>query len=160
MATLTTERRSGKIAAHNNQHSNVQWYDGKKRFTIHLGSKRYTKKTAERFKDIVEALLFCRRNGITTPEKSVENWLQNAPVELRTKLAKVNLIAVDEAKTCQQLWDAFIKFKTAEVKLKTLRSYKDSMARFYEMGVFSFVMESVHAHHDVWLGMVKSGQLV
>ena len=71
---------------------NVQWYDGKKRQTIHLGGKRYTKKTAERFKDIVEALLFYRRNGITTPKKSVEHWMKNAPVELKAKLAKAELL--------------------------------------------------------------------
>jgi len=112
MATLTTERRSGKIAGYN-----VQWYDGKRRCTIHLGSKTYAKKTAERFKDIVEALLFYRRNGITTPEKSVKHWLHNAPVELRAKLVKAELLVVDEAKTCQQLWDAFLKFKARTQRL-------------------------------------------
>ena len=127
MATLTTERRSGKVAGYN-----VQWYDGKRRITIHLGGKRYAKKTAERFKDIVEALLFYRRNGITTPEKSVEHWLQNAPVELRAKLAKAELFVVDEAKTCQQLWDAFLKFKAAEVKPTTMKVYRDSAANFFK----------------------------
>ena len=53
MATLTIDRRSGKIAGYN-----VQWYEGKRRFTIHLGGKRYAKKTAERLKEIVETLLY------------------------------------------------------------------------------------------------------
>ena len=127
MATLTTERRSGKTTGYN-----VQWYDGKRRITIHLGGKRYTKKTAERFKDIVEALLFYRRNGITTPEKTVEHWLQSAPVELRAKLAKAELLVVDEAKTCQQLWDTFLKFKAAEVKPTTMKVYRDSAANFFK----------------------------
>ena len=128
MATLIVERRSGKIAGYN-----VQWYDGKKRFTIHLGGKRYSKKTAERFKRIIEALLYYRRNGISIPDKSDEHWLTNAPVELKAKLAKVGLIVVDEAKTCQMLWDTFLKFKAMEVKPNTLKSYQDSMTRFYEM---------------------------
>jgi len=142
MATLTTERRSGKTTGYN-----VQWYDGKRRFTIHLGGKWYAKKTAERFKDIVEALLFYRRNGITTPEKSVEHWLQNAPVELRAKLAKAELLVVDEAKTCQQLWDAFLKFKAMEVKPNTLQSYRDSMGRFYEMFLPTMLITSITPEH-------------
>ena len=128
MATLTIDRRAGKIAGYN-----VQWYDGKKRFTIHLGGKRYTKKTAERFKRIVEALLYYRRNGISIPDKSDEHWLANAPIELRSKLAKAGLIVVDEAKTCQMLWDAFLKFKAMEVKQKTMKNYSESQALFFEM---------------------------
>ena len=126
MATLTTDRRSGKVTGYN-----VQWYDGKRRFTIHLGGKRYTKKTAERFKDIVEALLFYRRNGITTPDKSVEHWLQNAPVELRTKLAKAGLLVVDEVKTCRQLWDSFLVHKK-DVKDNTVQVYLSSQTHFFE----------------------------
>ena len=91
----------------------------------------------------MEALLFYRRNEIVTPEKSVEHWLQNAPVELKAKLAKAELLVVDEAKTCQQFWDAFLKFKAAEVKLKTLRSYKDSMARFYEVFLPTELLEAI-----------------
>jgi len=112
-------------------------------FAIHLGGKRYTKKTAERFKDIVEALLFYRRNGITTPEKSVEHWLQNAPVELRAKLAKAELLVVDEAKTCQMLWDAFLKFKAMEVKQKTLKNYTDCQVLFFEMFLPSEPVDSL-----------------
>jgi len=128
MATLTVDRRSGKVAGYN-----VQWYDGKKRQTIHLGGKQYTKKTAERFKRIVEALLYYRRNGISIPDKSDEHWLTNAPAELKAKLAKVGLIVVDETKTCGQLWDAFLKFKMAEIKLKTVKGYQESRLRFFEM---------------------------
>ena len=126
MATLTTERRSGKTTGYN-----VQWYDGKRRITIHLGGKRYTKKTAERFKDIVEALLFYRRNGITTPEKSVEHWMQNAPVELKAKQAKAELLIVEEAKTCQQLWDSFLKHRT-DIKPATENIYRNARTRFFE----------------------------
>ena len=70
MATLSVDRRSGKVVGYNEQ-----WHEGKRRRTILLGGKRYTKKTAERFKEIVEVFLFFRRNEIITPEKPVENWL-------------------------------------------------------------------------------------
>jgi len=128
MATLTVDRRSGKIAGYN-----VQWYEGKRRFTIHLGGKTYSKKTAERFKEIVEALLYYRRNGMTTPEKSVENWLQHAPVELKAKLAKASLVVVDKVRTCKMLWDAFLKFKETEVKPATIKAYHACQAYFFEM---------------------------
>jgi len=138
MATLTIDRRSGKVAGYN-----VQWYDGKKRQTIHLGSKRYTKKTAERFKDIVEALLFYRRNEITTPEKTVENWLQNAPAELKAKLAKAELLVVEEVKTCQQLWEAFLKFKSATLKPKSIKNYGNCQTLFFEMFLPNESIESL-----------------
>jgi len=51
MATLSIDRRFGKTAGYN-----IQWHEGKKRRTIHLGGKRYAKKTAVRLKEIVENL--------------------------------------------------------------------------------------------------------
>jgi lactate dehydrogenase-like 2-hydroxyacid dehydrogenase len=88
MATLTTDRRSGRIAGYN-----IQWHEGKKRRTIHLGAKRYSRKTAERLKDIVEKVLYYRRNA-AIPDKSTEHWLKNAPDGIKSKLAKAGLIIV------------------------------------------------------------------
>jgi len=127
MATLTTDRRSGKIAGYN-----VQWYDGKKRHTIHLGSRRFSRKTAERLKEVVEILLYYRRNGTTIPDKSTELWLQNAHDEIKTKLTKAGLIAVTkhEQKTCQYLWDAFLEHKT-ELKESSIVNYRACREHFF-----------------------------
>jgi hypothetical protein len=95
MATLITDRRTGKIVGYN-----IQWLEGKHRRTLHLGGSKYNRKTAERVQDVVERLLFYRWNPDTIPDKSVMIWLQNAPAEIRAKLAKAGLIVVDEAKTC------------------------------------------------------------
>jgi hypothetical protein len=88
MATLTTDRRFGKIAGYN-----IQWYEGTRRRTIYLGGSQYAKKTADRLQDVVEKLLFCKRNGII-PDKATAQWLKTAPDELKAKLLKVGLIIV------------------------------------------------------------------
>ena len=126
MATLTIERRSGRITGYN-----IQWREDKRRRTIYLSPKRYAKKTAERLKEIVEALLYYRRNGIVALDKSVEVWLQNASVEIRTKLEKAGLIIANQAKTCQQLWEALLKSKV-DAKERTLIIYRRSQALFQE----------------------------
>jgi len=126
MATLSIDRRFGKTAGYN-----IQWHEGKKRRTIHLGGKRYAKKTAVRLKEIVENLLYYRRNCITVPDKATEHWLNNASVEIRAKLAKVGLIVATEQKTCQDLWDAFLKSK-ADAKPASMQIYRNSQTKFFE----------------------------
>ena len=126
MATLTTDRRSGKIVGYN-----VQWCEDKQRRTIHLGGSKFNRKTAERLKDVVERLLHYRRNPDTVPDKQTMHWLQHAPAEIRAKLARAGLIVVEEAKTCQMLWDAFLKHKT-DIKPKTLQGYRLCQTIFFE----------------------------
>ena len=126
MATLSIDKRSGKTAGYN-----IQWHEGKKRRTIHLGSKRYSKKTALRLKEIIEELLYYQRNGITVPGKATEHWLKNAPACIRAKLAKASLLTVQEAKTCQQLWDEFLKQKT-DIKSKTVKAYNECRVHFFK----------------------------
>jgi len=127
MATLTTDRRSGKVAGYN-----IQWHEGKKRRTIHLGSRRFSRKTAERLKEIVERLLYYRRNGTAVPDKSTELWLQNAHEEIRAKLAKAGLLVIEEQKTCQQLWDTFMKHKT-DLKPSSITGYRNCRLLFFEV---------------------------
>jgi integrase len=126
MATLTIDTRSGKTAGYN-----IQWYEGKCRRTLYLGGSQYNKKTAERVKQIVETLQYYRRNEITTPEKTVENWLQNAPDDLKSKLAQAGFIAVTKAKTCKELWDFYMKHKTG-VADETIRLYSRCQVIFFE----------------------------
>jgi hypothetical protein len=125
MAILSTEKRSGKVTGYN-----IQWLEGQKRLTIHLGRRRYAKKTAERLKEIVEILLFNRRNGVSVFDKRTEYWLHSAPTELRMKLAKAGLLIVQETKTCQQLWDAYLEHKM-DFKKSTVNNYKNSRKHFF-----------------------------
>jgi hypothetical protein len=126
MATLTLQK-SGKTVGYN-----IQWYEGKIRRTVYLGGSRYSRKTAERFKEIVETLIYYRRNNIVTPDKQTEHWLRSAPKELQAKLAKAGLLAVTAPKTCQELWDTYLKYKT-DVKRSTITAYHICRKVFFEM---------------------------
>ena len=87
MATLTTDRRSGEKPGYN-----IQWFEGKQRRTLHLGGKRYDRKTALRLKDVIERLLYYRWNPGVIPDKMTMHWLQHAPAEIRKKLERAGLI--------------------------------------------------------------------
>ena len=126
MATLTIEKRSGKVTGYN-----IQWREDNRRYTIYLSPLRFAKKTAERLKEVVEALLYYRRNGIVSLDKSVEVWLQSVSAEIRKKLEKAGLIVAHHPKTCQQLWEAFLKHKT-DIKERSLQLYHRYRAAFFE----------------------------
>jgi integrase len=127
MATLTVDRRSGTIVGYN-----IQWCENRRRYTIYLSSRTYRQKTAEGFKDLVETLVYYRKNGALVPDKAVANRLATVPAELQTKLANVGLIFVTKAKTCQELWDMCMKHKASEVKPKTLKLYRLYQSIFFE----------------------------
>jgi integrase len=134
MATCTPDRRSGGY--------NVQWYEGKKRRTIHLGGSQYKKTTADRLQEVVEKLLFYKRNGII-PDKATEQWLKTAPDELKAKLSKVGLIIVTAPKTCKELWDGCLESKTGEIKKQTLDIYRRCQKIFHEMFPATETIESI-----------------
>jgi hypothetical protein len=126
MATLTIDK-SGKTAGYT-----IQWYDGDRRRTLYLGGRRYNRKTAERIKEIVETLVYHRWNGATVLDKATAQWLKSAPDHIRSKLERANLIVVTTPKTCQMLWDAFLKHKTSETKESTAKIYRDTQTVFLE----------------------------
>ena len=143
MATLTIDK-SGNTAANKIQHSNIQWYDGKRR-TMYLGGRRYNRKTAERVKEIVETLLYYKWNGIIVPDKATAHWLRTAPDDLKAKLAKAGLLTIETPKTCQMLWDAFLKHKTAEIKQNTIKGYQETRLRFFEVFLLEESIERITA---------------
>ena len=124
MATLSVDRRSGKIVGYN-----IQWCENHRRYTIYLSSRTYRRKTAERFKDLVETLVYYRKNGTIIPERAVANRLTEIPAELQAKLANAGLIHVTKSKTCQELWDTFVKHKT-NVKSRTIALYRNHQRIF------------------------------
>jgi integrase len=124
MATLTTTH-SGSTPGYS-----IQWYDGTIRRTLYLGGRRYSHKTAERLKEVIETLLYYRYNSVTAMDKVTAAWLQQAHEDIRQKLAKVGLIDPPQHYTCRHMWDTFFKYKT-DVKDGTLRLYKDSEKKFF-----------------------------
>ena len=140
MATLTVDRRSGKIVGYN-----IQWSENRRRYTIYLSSQTYRRKTAEGFKDLVETLVYYRKNGTIVPDKAVANRLAEIPAELQAKLANAGLICVSKSKTCQELWDTCMKHRAAEVKPKTIQLYRLYQTVFFETFSPSEPIEKVTA---------------
>ena len=126
MATLTVDRRAGKVVGYN-----IQWCENRRRYTIYLSSQTYRRKTVEGFKDLVETLIYYRKNGTIVPDRTVANRLADVPAELQAKLANAGLINVTKSKTCQELWDTFMKHKTG-IKPKSLNMYRQIQKIFFE----------------------------
>ena len=124
MPTLTVDNRSNGFS--------IQWYENKKRKSIFLSGRQYRQKTAETLKEMVETLVYYRRNGITIPDKSTERLLVLATPEIQAKLAKVGLISIAKSKTCRELWDSFINQRRPVVKPSSLKLYQRSQQIFFE----------------------------
>jgi len=157
MATLTVDRRSGEIVGYN-----IQWYENRRRYTIYLSSRTYRRKTAERFKEMVETLVYYRKNGTHVPDKAVANWLAAAPNELQAKLAKVGLINVTKSKTCQELWDACLKHKKTAVKESSMKMYLHCQEHFFNQFSPTELIEKITAEGLLeWkAAMLSSGHAV
>src|SRR5215469_949862 len=140
MATLTVDRRSGKIVGYN-----IQWCENRRRHTIYLSSKTYRQKTVERFKEMVETLVYYRKNGTHVPDKAVANWLSAAPAELQAKLARAGLINVTKSKTCKEPWETCKRHKASDVKPQTLNMYSRCQEIFSETFSLNELVEKVTA---------------
>ena len=127
MATLTVDRRAGKVVGYN-----IQWSENRRRYTIYLSSRSYRRKTVDGFKDLVETLIYYRKNGTIVPDKAVANRLAEIPAELQMKLANAGLVNVTKSKTCLELWDTFIKHKTSVAKPQTVITYRVKQKVFFE----------------------------
>jgi integrase len=128
----------------------IQWYDGKKRHTLYLGGKRYNSKTAERVKDVIETLVYCRYNNITVLDKATTAWIQNAHESIRCKLAQAGLITLPKNYTCQQLWTAFFKDKT-DAKASTTTLYQACEKKFFLVFKPNELLEAVtHDRLVLW----------
>jgi len=109
----------------------IQWREGIRRPSIYLGGHRFTKKTAEELKTIVENLQHYRYNGITVFDRRTAVWLETAHPDLLSKLAKAGLYSVRKPITCKMLWTSLIDNKT-DVKPNTLKSIRNVERHFFE----------------------------
>ena len=113
MATLIERKRGGSLMFE------IRFYVGKQRKTIPLG-KKYTQKTAEKLREIVETLQHCQDNGIEFPGKRTMDWIQSASDEIRQKLGKAGLIDVPPSHTLKEVWDSFLEHKAKEMKSRKI----------------------------------------
>ena len=125
MATLL--QRPGKTPGYE-----VRFYgiDGQ-RHAIYLGGRRYSKKTAQTLKDVVETLVFHQHNSMPVQDKRTLFWIESSTPEIRQKLAKAGLIEIPQSHTLTELWDDFFAAKEKEVKKSTMAHYFNAKRRFF-----------------------------
>jgi integrase len=127
MATMSKDRRSGKVVGYN-----IQWRENNQRRNIYLSAKHYREQTAKGLKEKIERLLYDRRNGHFMPDKMLANWLATLPAEQQAKLANAGLIHVEKSRTCQEVWDSFLKHRAQTVKPSSLTVYRHNQTVFFE----------------------------
>lgn len=103
----------------------------RKRIVISFSQEQYTKRTAEKMKEVVEVLIRNRKNHIPLLDKHTERWINDADENLKGKLAAAGLIELLEIHTCEELWDSFLKWKMKRVSDSTLGTYYAAQRRFY-----------------------------
>lgn len=144
MASLRTRTRGGSLMFE------IDFYVGGQRKTIPLGVK-YTQKTANELKGIVEILLRCLDNGIATLDKRTETWIETASPEIREKLAKAGLIELPPSHTLKELWDVFLAQKVRSIKESTFTVYEHAQRRFFSFfGTDEELSELTKARMEQW----------
>ena len=125
MATLYS--RAGKTPGYE-----IRLFDPHgRRLVIYLGGRKYSGKTANELKQIVETLVYYRDNAIAVPDKKTLAWIEAASPDIREKLGNAGLIEVPTIHTLKELWDSFLKQKT-DVKESTETTYENAKRRFFE----------------------------
>jgi len=154
MASLRTRTRGGSLMYE------IDFYANCQRKTITLG-KKYTQRTANELKGIVETLLRYNDNGMTVLDKRTETWIETATPEIREKLAKTGLIELPPSHTAKELWDMFLAQKSRNVKESTVTIYEASRKRFFRFfreaeDLESFTKERIQQWKD---SLFTSGNL-
>ena len=98
-------------------HWEIQFQDlHRRRKTITLPKSKYTEKTANALKDVIETLLFKANNSDETLDKRTLTWIETAPPDIQQKLIKRGLIeGLPQRRTCKELWDAFLQDREKQV---------------------------------------------
>lgn len=120
-------KRTGKTPSYE-----IQFYDttGRRR-TIYLGGRRYSEKTATELKGIVETLVYCRDNSMSTLDKRTLAWLESASTDIREKLVKAGLVEPPPpTHTTGELWSDYMKQKTG-ITESTMDTYEAAKDRFF-----------------------------
>jgi integrase len=135
MATLSIDK-TGKTPGYL-----IQWCESGYRKSIYLGGRRFSQKTAERLKEVIELLIHYRDNNVLILDKLTQAWLETSSPIIREKLAKVGLIELPKQHTCGELWKEFLRQKT-DIKPQTFRLYEMTEQKFF---AFFSEKDSIHS---------------
>ena len=126
----------------------IDFFASGQRKTIPLGAK-YTAKTANELKGIVEMLQRYRDNGVTILDKRTYVWIESAPQEIKEKLAKVGLIELAPTHTLKDLWDSFLEQKARELKAGKIKEATRNLYDFISKRFFRFFDDPNEALADL-----------
>ena len=121
MATL--QRRSTGIWE-------IQFRDEyRRKRTITLGNK-FKERIATQLKDAVEVLVDKKINNDPKQDRVTKTWVENAPPEIRAKLARHGLYEMPSMYTTKELWDTFLD-EHGDMHEETTRTYLYAKERFF-----------------------------
>jgi len=102
----------------------------RRRQTITMSGNKYTERTVRQFQDAVTVLVDKKINRDPTQDRVTKAWVENAPLEIREKLARVGLYDLPSKHTTKELWDTFLD-KNSDMYEDTRRTYLYARERFF-----------------------------
>jgi integrase len=114
----------------------IQFRDEHKRKkTITLPATKFTEKTAFELKEHIEVLIYEKINEVGVPNRKTRRWVEDAPLEIKEKLAKHGLCLLPSTHTLQELWDTFFD-KIPLTNENTRKTSLYAMNRFFSFSTF------------------------
>ena len=98
--------------------------------TITLSGNRYKERIARQLQDAVAVLIDKKINRDPTQDRVTKAWVENAPLEIREKLARFGLYELPSRYTAGELWDTFLN-KHDDMYGATRRTYLYAKERFF-----------------------------
>jgi integrase len=125
MASLRKRENVGKEGTFEIQF----WNECQQRKTITLSCRKYSEDVAEALRNTIATLIYEKVNDVAIPHRRTQQWVEDAPLEIREKLARVGLCLVSSRHTVKELWNTFLnryEFKTEG----TRKGYHHARERF------------------------------
>ena len=98
--------------------------------TITLSGSKYKERIARQLQDAVTVLIDKKINRDPTQDRVIKTWVENAPLEIREKLARFDLCELPSTHTAKELWDTFLD-KYPFTNEETRNTYVYSSGRFF-----------------------------
>jgi integrase len=98
--------------------------------TITLSGNRYKERIARQLQDAVAVLNDKKINRDPTQDRVTKAWVENAPLEIREKLARFGLYELPAKHTTGELWDTFLN-RHNDMYGATQKTYLYAKDRFF-----------------------------
>jgi integrase len=125
--------------------------------TITLSGNRYKERIARQLQDAVTVLIDKKINRDPTQDRVTKTWVENAPLEIREKLARFGLYELPLRHTAQELWDTFLA-RHEDMYGETRRTYLHARDRFFAFfGLTELLDELTQERMKEWRRFLLDG---